>query len=80
VEAEEDEFNEHLDSTEIERAIFVIDERSKLINPGIVNDRILSETAEQSEDSDRNASNIENKSHKIERLMDAFKTLRFFNR
>ena len=80
MEAEEDEFNEHFDSVENEGAIFIIDERSKLNIPDIVNDRILSETIEQSYESDKNAANMEYKSSKIERLMSTFQKLRFSNR
>ena len=74
MEAEEDEFNEHFDSIDNERAIFIIDERSKLNTPDIVNDRILPETNDQS---DRNAANMENKSSKLERLMNTFNMFRF---
>ena len=80
MEAEEDDFNEHFDSIDNERAIFIIDERSKLNTPVIVNERILSETPDQSNENDRNAANLENKSSKIERSMSTFQILRFSNR
>ena len=61
MEAEVDEFNEHFDNIDSERAIFIVDERSKLNTPDIVNERILSETNNRSDESDRNAANMENK-------------------
>ena len=80
MEAEEDQFNEDFDSVDNERAIFIIDERSKLTTPEIVNERILSEPTEQNDESGRNAANMENKSSKVERLMKTFKILRFLNK
>jgi hypothetical protein len=67
MEAEEDVFNDHFDSIDNERAIFIIDERSKLNMPDIVNERILSETIDQNNESDRNVANMEDKSSKVER-------------
>jgi hypothetical protein len=80
MEAEEDTFNEHFESIDNERAIFIIDERSKLNTPDTVNDRILSETIEQCYESDKNTANMENKNSIIERLLKTFKMLRFSNR
>jgi uncharacterized UPF0160 family protein len=80
VEAEEDEFSEHLDSIDNARAIFIIGERSKSNTSDIVNEKILSETTDQSDESGRNTANMENKSSKIERLMSTFKILRFSKR
>ena len=80
MEAEEDQFNEHFDSIDNERAIFIIDERSKLTTPEIVNERILSEPTEENDESGRNAANMENKMSKIERLLSTLKMRRFSNR
>ena len=80
MEAEEDQFNDHFDSIDNEGAIFIIDESSKLTTPDIVNDRILHETNYQSNESDRNLANIENKSSKVERLLKTFKIMKFLDR
>ena len=80
MEAEEDEYNQHFDSLDNERAIFIIDERSKLNTPDIVNDRMISENTEQNNANDKNTENMDNKHSKLERLMKTFKILRFLNR
>ena len=77
---EENDFNEHFDSLDDERAIFIIDESSKLSTPNIVNEKILSGTNEQSGESDRNEVNFENKSSVIRRVLNTFNILRFVNR
>ena len=51
MEAEEDVFDVHFDSIDNERAIFVIDESSRSNTSDIVNEKILSETTDQSGES-----------------------------
>ena len=77
LEADDDEYNEHFDGIDNERAIFIIDESHKIDTPDIVNSEFLSETIEQSEETDKNAPKAKNKQTKSGRIMSTLKQLRY---
>ena len=75
--AEDEEYNEHFDIMDNERAIFIIDESLKLDTLDIVVDQFVPETNEPSEESDNNASKTKVSQTKSGKIMDMFKQFRY---
>ena len=74
---EDEEYNEHFDIMDNERAIFIIDESIKLGTPDIVVDQFEPETIEHSEECDKNASKTKDSQTKSGRIMNMFKQFRY---